>query len=366
MILGYVLDDTLDKEDGVQKAVIDIAEHMRSLGHDVHYIVPDTKRTDLKNVHSVARIMSMKFNGNSVRTPLPASRRKIKQLMRGVAFDAIHVQMPYSPLLAARVVRYAPPRTRIVGTFHILPYNWTARFGTKLLGMWLWRNKKRFNTVYAVSPPALRFMQQDFGLDGSVLPNPVDYEFFNSYATKQKNSTTKIIFVGRFEERKGVKQLVEAYSLLDEDTRNSIELKMCGKGPLLEELKAAASGTVLDIKFPGFISDEQKAQFLAESDIAIFPSTGGESFGIVLTEAMAAGAGVTLGGNNPGYASVLEPWPEALFDATSPQSIADKITEVSKNRTKYTEIGKSQQKAVEQYDINVVANHLLQNAYEDS
>lgn len=121
MTIGYVIDDTLDKSDGVQAAVIDIAEHIRSLGHDVHYIVPSSSRNDLENIHSIAEIVKLKFNGNSIGTPLPASKKKIKQLLGDVEFDVLHVQMPYSPHFAAKVILMASPETTIVGTFHIPP-----------------------------------------------------------------------------------------------------------------------------------------------------------------------------------------------------------------------------------------------------
>ncbi len=364
MTIGYVLDDTLDKPDGVQQAVIVIAERMRALGHDVHYIVAETKRKDLKNVHSVSKLIPFKFNGNSTRTPLISSKRKIKRLLKENKFDVLHVQMPYSPLMAGRVIKLADKETKIVGTFHILPYSWVSRVGTTILGYWLSRNKKRFDKVYAVSPPALEFMKNNFGVEGSVIPNPVDYNFFHKQAVKKRSLKKKrIIFVGRFETRKGVRQLVEAYELLTEEVRSKIELKMAGKGPLLNELRQYSKQKRLDIKFPGFISDEQKAKSLAQADIAIFPSTSGESFGIVLTEAMSAGAGITLGGNNPGYSSVLTPWPYTLFDATDPVKIAGKITELTTNDKKRLEIGQSQHQAVKQYDINTVVDKLLKQAY---
>jgi len=364
MIIGYVLDDTLDKPDGVQQAVVSLAEYMRSLGHEVHYIVADTKRRDLKNIHSVTKLLSLKFNGNSTRTPLVASGREINKLLSAVDFDVLHVQLPYSPLMAGRVIKRANTKTKIVGTFHILPYNVVSKIGTRILGLWLSRNKKRFNSAYAVSQPALDFMKSSFGIDGQVLPNPVDYNFFHKHAVKKrKNVKKKVLFVGRFDTRKGVKQLVLAYEKLSPMIKDKIELTMSGKGPLRNGLVVYARQNDLDIKFPGFISDEQKAKSMAQADVAIFPSTAGESFGIVLVEAMSSGAGVTIGGDNPGYASVLAPWPGTLFDASSPSSIAGKITELVSNDKNRLEIGQSQHEAVKQYDVVSVAKKLLKEAY---
>lgn len=363
MKIAYVLDDTLDKPDGVQQAMIAIAEHARSRGHDVHYIVAHTERTDLQNVHSVALFFQMKFNGNSVRTPRPASSKLIKQLMDEQQFDAIHVQMPYSPLLSAKVIKAASKNTRVVGTFHILPYSSVASIGTRLLGMLLRHNAKRFTRLYAVSPPAQAFMKQSFGLDSTVLGNPVDYEYFHSYASnqRQKNTKKQIVFVGRFDERKGVRYLVEAYQQMT--SRHSVTLLMCGKGPLLEEMKSYAQQHNLDIQFPGFVTEEQKARALARADVAVFPSTGGESFGIVLTEAMAAGAAITLGGNNPGYTSVLGDFPEALFDPKNTAPFARLLERCVTDEAFVARIGHAQHEFVKNFDVTVIVDELITHAY---
>ena len=364
MKIAYVLDDTLDKSDGVQQAVITIAEYIRTLGHDVHYIVPETTRTDLQNIHCISRFVHMKFNGNSVRTPLPASRRKIKTLLTQEKFDVLHVQMPYSPVLAGRVVRYASASTVIVGTFHILPYNVVARIGTRLLGVWLKKNLHKFDHFYAVSEPAQVFLRQSFGVESRVLGNPINYRFFNGYANKgekKPSAKTKIVYVGRFDVRKGVRQLVKAFAQMRE--RENCELVMCGKGPLLDEIKLYAAKYNLAVQFPGFVTEEEKARQLASANIAVFPSTSGESFGIVLTEAMAAGAQITLGGNNPGYASVLHAWPEVLFNPDSIDEFRAKLDHYVANVSERIKVGVAQQEYVKEFDIETIASKLISQAY---
>lgn len=364
MTIGYVLDDTLDKADGVQQAVISIGEHMRSQGHDVHYIVPETSRTDMQNIHSIAKVINLKFNGNSTRTPLPARRKTIKQLFDDIDFDVLHVQMPYSPFLASRVIKLAKPGVTIVGTFHILPYNFMAKIGTRLLGAWLFKNKYMIDKYYAVSEPALEFMKKSFKVDGKVLPNPVNYNFYHKYSTTKRDpNKKKLVFVGRFDERKGVKQLVSAYERLDPEIREKTELTMCGKGPLRNKLMISSNAKNLDIAFPGFVTDEEKAKLLAEADVAVFPSIGGESFGIVLTEAMAAGAGITLGGSNPGYSSVMQNWPETLFRPLKTNEFTEKLAQFLTDDKKRLEIGKKQHIEVKRYNIEEVAKTLLEEAY---
>lgn len=362
MIIGYVLDDTLDKSDGVQQAMISIAEKMRQLGHDVHYIVPICDRTDLSQVHRVGKIMSLKFNGNSIRTPIWSSKKKIKKLFLEVKFDVLHIQMPYSPLMAARVMRMAPSNTRLVGTFHILPYNLMARVGTKLLGFVLSATNNKLSAAFAVSEPALEFMKHNFGVNGKVLGNPVRYSFFNKYS-KQKQNNTKIrmVFVGRFDERKGVRELISAYEQMK--NRDNVDLIMCGKGPLWGEVNSINESKKLGVKLTGFVSEEEKAEYLSSADIAVFPSISGESFGIVLTEAMSAGSGVTLGGNNPGYASVLGAWPETLFNPKNINEFASFLDDWVVDTGRRKLIGSQQHQDVKQYDIDVIVDRLIREAY---
>jgi len=121
MKIALVLDDTLDKPDGAQQAVITLGTWLRKQGHEVHYLVADTKRTDIPNVKTLGRFLNLRYNKNTVRTPLPASRKKIKQLMDQEQYDVVHVMMPYSPLLGEWTVRFAGPKTAVIGSFHTLP-----------------------------------------------------------------------------------------------------------------------------------------------------------------------------------------------------------------------------------------------------
>lgn len=358
MRIGLVLDDTLDKPDGVQAAVLDIGKELSRRGHEVHYLVTETNRSDLENVHSISGFFSLKFNGNSVRTPRPARKKDIKKLLDRLNLDVIHVQMPYSPLMAGKVVSSVPKKTKVFGTFHILPYDSKTVIGTKILGWYLRRNLKRFDGFFAVSAPANTFMKETFRVSGDVLPNPVNYDFFHSYK-KKKSSKTQIVFLGRFDRRKGVTYLLDAYSNLSETVRDRVELTMCGKGPLFDEVKEKSESSNLNIAFPGFVSDEAKAQYLANADIAVFPSTSGESFGIVLAEAMSAGAGVTLGGDNAGYRSVLGDFEQTLFDPKNINEFSEILTTFITDENLRRNIGNKQQDYVKSFDIVKVCDTLL-------
>lgn len=108
------------------------------------------------------------------------------------------------------------------------------------------------------------------------------------------------------------------------------------------------------MRFLGFVPEEQKPDLLASAEVAVFPAMGGESFGIVLIEAMAAGAGVVLGGDNPGYRSVLEDSPPALFYPRDTSDFADRLQAFLTDRKLRSSLHAHQQVAVRQYDVSVV------------
>src|SRR6188474_3063449 len=119
MKIGIVGDDTLDKPDGVEQYIQTIGRWFAQEGHEVHFLVGETTRTDFPNIHSLSRNVKVRFNGNRLSIPLPANRARIRRLLAKEKFDVLYVQMPYSPFLAGRIVKAAGPKTAVVGAFHI-------------------------------------------------------------------------------------------------------------------------------------------------------------------------------------------------------------------------------------------------------
>lgn len=364
--IGFVLDDGLDSLDGVQQYILNLGKWLASRGHEVHYLVGETSGTHIKNVHPLSKNLRVRFNANRLSTPLPASKKKINELLKKHDFNILHVQVPYSPFMAARVISAAPKKTAVVGTFHILPYGRLQKTGVYLLGLWLKRTSRRFSLVFAVSPPAQQLCKKAFGLKASILPNTIDIARMKA-APPVKNELLRIVFLGRLVERKGCLQLVQAIKILTEKRRNDAEipkfkLLIGGKGPAEGKVKGLIRKYQLEdiVKMAGFIDEKHKPSFLAEADIAVFPSLGGESFGIVLIEAMAAGAGVVVGGNNPGYSSVLGDTPECLVDAGNPSMLAVKLEELLADSDLRQSLHAIQQESVKQFDINIVGTRLEQ------
>jgi phosphatidylinositol alpha-mannosyltransferase len=145
-------------------------------------------------------------------------------------------------------------------------------------------------------------------------------------------------------------------------TEPTTKLIIAGKGPMLNELKklTAQLGLNGSVEFLGFISEEEKPSLLASADIACFPSLGGESFGIVLIEAMAAGSEVVIGGDNPGYSSVLAGKSELLIDPKNAEATAKILENFLSNKRKAAEISKWQQNEVKKYDVAKVGSTLLE------
>jgi phosphatidylinositol alpha-mannosyltransferase len=265
----------------------------------------------MPNVHSLSRNVKVRFNKNRMSMPLPTSQKKISELLRREDFDVLHVQMPFSPFLAGRVVKAAPERTAVIGTFHIAPHSKLVHVANRLLHGMTYRVLHRFDTVLSVSSVAQKFAEQTFGIRSQVVPNTVDLSpFTRAVPLPQYKQILTVLFLGRLVERKGCQYLLKAIARLKEQNMVDQPFKViiCGKGPQEAALRKFAMHHRIEhmVEFVGFVTEQDKPRYLASADIAVFPSTGGESFGIVLLEAMAASRGAVLAGNNPGYASVMQ------------------------------------------------------------
>lgn len=353
--IGFVLDDSLDSTDGVQQYVITLGKWLTSQGHSVKYLVGKSNRQDLDGIHSLGKNINVRFNQNALSIPLPTSRSKIRKIIDIEDFDVLHVQMPFSPFLAGRIISAAKPRTALVGTFHVLPASNFVSSATKVLGRVVGKRLARIDVVCCVSEPARKYMNQVFHIDGKVIPNGVDVSSFRPVYHKLETSIKpKIVFLGRLVERKGVEYLLRAFAQMK--NRDQISLVIGGKGPLLNSLKRTVSSLGIDhlVSFIGFVPETEKAELLRSATIAVFPSVGGESFGIVLVEAIAAGANVVIGGDNPGYRTVLSGPIEQLVDPQDVVEFSKRLVSIIENPTLAHKLHNSQQNLLTKFDIETV------------
>ncbi|HLZ14761.1 MAG TPA: glycosyltransferase family 4 protein, partial [Candidatus Saccharimonadales bacterium] len=291
LTVGFVFDDSLDKPDGVQQYVLTMGRWLSAQGHDVHYLVGETTRTDIPQLHSLSRNVQVRFNKNRMAMPLPAPRGPIRELMQRVRFDVLHVQVPYSPLLAGRIIANAGPQTAVVGTFHIAPHSGLVSVGNRALGLWARRTLQRFDAMMSVSEPAAEFARQTFGVASQVVPNPIPLQhFLGAKPFARYKNRKNVLFMGRLVERKGCQYLLQAVGRAHTDGiwPTDAFVVVCGAGPLDAELKAYARRAGIEdlVEFTGYISEADKPAYLASADVVVYPSTGGESFGIVLLEGM--------------------------------------------------------------------------------
>ena len=357
--IAFVFDDSLDRNDGVQQYVKTLGGWFSAQGHNVVYFVGETKLNNWKNgkIYSLARNAKVKFNANRLSIPLPASKKNIASVLDSEKPDILHVQVPYSPYMSQKVIDSAGLDTVVVGTFHILPAGKLQKFGSKMLKTYYGNKLERFDKFFAVSEPAKQFAKQVFKIESQVLPNVVDIKIFKNSEAHKSN---RIVFLGRLVERKGCEHLIRAVAILKKDI-SDFELIVASDGPDRNKLERLCEELDIkqNVKFIGYIDEGEKPGLLGSAAVACFPSLYGESFGIVLIEAMASGSGVVLGGNNPGYSSVLSPKPELLFDPINHDELAKKLRHYLTDKKSAQDINIWQQNYVERFDVARVGKQLL-------
>ncbi|HET7529210.1 MAG TPA: glycosyltransferase family 4 protein [Candidatus Saccharimonadales bacterium] len=361
--VGFVFDDTLDSNDGVAQYVKTLGGWLSGQGHSVSYLVGQTKLDSWQGgrVYSLAKNVSVRFNGNRLSIPLPASRKKIDEVLKEERFDILHVMTPYSPFLAQKIIMGAKAPAVVVGTFHIFPSGWLSRSGSRLLRLAYWRSLPRFSRIVSVSRPAARFAKQAYGIDSDVIPNPVETARFRLPSKSNSGANShRIVFLGRLVKRKGCRQLIEAFSLVHNEYPAS-ELVIAGDGPQRRELEnlAREKGLSEKITFLGYIKEEDKPRLLHSAAVACFPSLYGEAFGIVLIEAMAAGSGPILAGDNPGYRSVLGDQSQLLVNPSDTEAFAGRLKTMLADAGMRRRIMDWQKKTVGQYDVSEVGKQVL-------
>ena len=369
--IGFVFDDTLDVFDGVQQHILTLGRELGRRGHKVQYLVGQTAHPPVDGVHSLSRNVMVSFNGNRMRIPLPAPKAPIRRVLEAGHFDLLHVQAPYSPFLAGRVIRSANPSTALVATYHIAPTGSLQLLGGRLLGMINRRTHRRIDRVIAVSPVAASYARKTAGVSSRVVANPVDVAALrrarqaagDQEVARLHGQGQHLVFLGRFVARKGAGILIsplragERAGILPE----GLHVTMAGRGPLLEDCRRKAAGLRIPVAFPGFVDEKDKPALLASSDLTVFPSTGGESFGIVLLEAIASGTAPVLAGDNSGYRSTLMGDERALVAVDSPNTpelLARRIAQALGDPSWRRKVRHDQLALLDRYDVTTVADQV--------
>ena len=286
----------LSHEGGVNRHVRSLAGALAALGHEASVIGP-TSGSVPEGCTALPGVVPVPANGSVARIGLLVSPRAIREHLGARAYDVVHVHEPIVPGPSRHAVRWA--RAPVVATFHA-----SAEHEVRL--QWALR---RFASVglqhiahgIAVSREAKRFSRAVYRGRTAVIPNGVDLSRFQvaiSGESPRPDRPLRLLFVGRFgEPRKGFGALLDALAILASQGR-PVEAAVVGDGPVD---RFAARAEPLGVRFLGRLSDQALAERYRQSDLFCAPSLGGESFGMVLVEAMAAGCPV-VASDIPGYA----------------------------------------------------------------
>lgn len=355
--VGYLFDGCIDDAQGVPAYLRDVSGHMAAHGWDVHHFVGGTRRPE-PTTTVLGRTAALGVNGNRVELSLPISGRRASAVLDDFDPDILHLQMPHNPFVSGRVLSRANPDIPVVATFHVLPNSPAMALAMRAVAKMTRSTNNRLDAVISNSTATQQIVENHYGIDSYVIPCPVDVERMRTGRRLEAYDDGKlnIVFLGRLVERKGVQHLINAVAGIDAGRRKDIRVLIAGTGELESTLKrqAVERGVAHQIKFLGFVEEADKPDLLASADLAIFPATGGESFGIVLAEAMAARAGVVIAGDNPGYRSVMQATPEMLVDPTDQMHFSNLIRELMLDDENRRMIHEVQQGQVAQFDTEVV------------
>ncbi|MFH9422082.1 glycosyltransferase family 4 protein [Streptomyces sp. NPDC017529] len=302
MRIGIVCPYSWDVPGGVQFHIRDLAEHLIRLGHEVSVLAPADDETPLPPyVVSAGRAVPVPYNGSVARLNFGfLSAARVRRWLHDGAFDVIHIHEPGTPSVGLLACWAA--QGPIVATFHTS--NPRSRFMIAAYPI-LQPALEKISARIAVSEYARRTLVEHLGGDAVVIPNGVDVDFFAEAAPKEEWQGRTIGFIGRIDEpRKGLPVLMRALPQILAAVPDA-RLLVAGRGDEEEAVAELPAALRSRVEFLGMVSDEDKARLLRSVDLYVAPNTGGESFGIILVEAMSAGAPV-LASDLDAFAQVLD------------------------------------------------------------
>ena len=310
MKIGIVCPYSWDVPGGVQFHIRDLAEYFIRLGHEVSVLAPADDDTPLPPyVVSAGRAVPVPYNGSVARLNFGfLSAARVRRWLHDGAFDVIHIHEPTSPSLGLLACWAA--QGPIVATFHTSNPRSRAMVAAYSI---LQAALEKISARIAVSEYARRTLVEHLGGDAVVIPNGVDVDFFAKADPRPewqsggggRREGETIGFIGRIDEpRKGLPVLMKALPKILA-TRPGTRLLVAGRGDEEEAVRTLPAELRSRVEFLGMISDEDKARLLRSVDLYVAPNTGGESFGIILVEAMSAGAPV-LASDLDAFAQVLD------------------------------------------------------------
>lgn len=368
MKIGLVSAHSLSSPGGVQAQVRLLLKGLLERGHKAKIISPrqNGENNFGKEILWVGRSITVSFNAGQGALSFSLKPRAIPRLLAAESFDILHYHnlglfLPLQILSSSQTTNILTQHSFSEGS--VL---WRSTPEAERFARALFVNK--MDGVIGVSSPVLEILGEGFKKPVKIIPNAIDLERFSPAATlvkKLPSQRINILFVGRVEERKGLIYLLRAFARLRKRFENT-SLTVVGEGPLKSEAEGWVKRyRIRGIDFTGYVKDKDLPPYYKRADVFCSPATHGESFGVVLLEAMASGAPIVCFANT-GYREVMRNYPftEGLVPPRDIGGLTRALEILVKNKTLREELSRWGLKEVQQYSSDKITQQVV-DFYEE-
>lgn len=363
--VGIVCPYSFDVPGGVQFHVRDLAEALMARGHQVSVLAPADDDTPVPDYLTAAgKAVPVRYNGSVARLTFgPMTAARVRKWLAQGRFDVLHLHEPVTPSLSMLALWIADGP--VVATFH------TAQVRSRSMQVaypLVRQSLEKISARIAVSEDARRTLVEHLGGDAVVIPNGVYVDTFAAARPDARWTGTPtaptVAFLGRLDEsRKGLPVLLGAVGRVLDEVPGTRFL-VAGRGDTgAEQAREVLGERAGAVEFLGGVSDEDKARLLASVDVYCAPQTGGESFGIVLVEAMSAGTAV-VASDLGAFSRVLDDGAAGvLFRVGDSEDLARTLLRVLRDPDLRARVTATASESVRRYDWSVVTDQ-VQAVYE--
>lgn len=360
--IGIVCPYSWDTPGGVQNHIRDLAEFLIASGHEVSVLAPAIDETKLPDyVVNAGKPISIPYNGAVARVLFgPVAFARVRQWISQGDFDLLHLHEPAIPSISLLACWAADGP--MVGTFHAAAKRQKIIFA---IGPILEPAIEKLSARIAVSEAARLTLTDHLDTDAVIIPNGIYANRYTDGKSLDKWSGNTIGFIGRFEEpRKGLSVLVDALSVISRFAPD-VKVFVAGPGNPEEVIESIDPQLRQRFEFLGKISESEKADFMSSVAVYVAPNTGGESFGIILAEALAGGACV-IASDIPAFDDLLGQGEYgALFESESSTELAKVVIDLLRDQAKRKELSSRGKERAKKFDWTVVAEQIF-SVYEMS
>ncbi len=354
--IGIVCPYGWDTPGGVQNHIRDLAEFLIAAGHDVSVLAPAIDEDKLPSyVVSAGKPISIPYNGAVARVLFgPIAYARVRQWISSGNFDLLHLHEPAIPSISLLACWAA--EGPMVGTYHAAAKRQKVIFA---IGPILEPAIEKLNARIAVSEAARLTLTDHLETDAVVIPNGIYAKRYAEGVAQEKWQGNTIGFIGRFEEpRKGLQVLVDALPIISRFAPD-VRVLVAGPGDPKDVEKQIDPQLRKRFEFLGRISEEEKADFMSSISLYVAPNTGGESFGIILAEALAGGACV-VASDIPAFDSLLGGGEfGALFESENSTDLAKVVIDLLRDDKKRKDLAAAGKARSELFDWDVVAEQIF-------